>query len=681
MKSRSLQFFLLLLLSFFLEVFLFNIRSFELIGVRETDIRLSLVRVLEADVASRSTTAVFTTAHDQSFPQDLRNLRVQLLPETKTFKGSIHLSQDGLLAGSNRPFEIIPGIEHSAVIALYPSKPVSGMTITFEGDTPAALNVMLNQSIPVRVNGLRVGLIFLLLTLLWLIRPQSPLFRILFDSQQWTQKASLAGLLFLQIAFLTFSMISTYPSFSDAVAKGNLREEDFIFKQPYQLLTESLLQRRTALLEMPPERLAQADNPYDPSQRIDQFPPYLWDMSYYNQRYYVYFGIVPAVVFYIPYTLLFHRYPLNDFAVLFFAIAGSIGLAALYLQLIRRAFRTLPLPLVWIGLASLFNAVFLSWFVRRSFSYELALVSAFCFIVCGLALNLSAGINKKWSMLRIFCGCLCMALAVGCRPTALLASLLNIPILFPLFFTEPLGGGKKTVRWRSIFAAAAPYLFVGAGLMVYNQTRFGSVLEFGRRYQLSIQESAVYVNGNPLAAFLIGLFNYLLGSGIRIISDFPFLQANPPLTFNFWGIKEYYPIFASAAVSPFALFLLFPRIYWQRLRMRGAAFSSFFVLLIFLSILLSGISGYAVGTIQRYALDFSWMVALAALLAAFSIYERMQERGMEKVFFGGMLICFLISLSFQLPLSLGESFFGKSWLHLMNPLFFKKITYFFSFWL
>ena len=50
--------------------------------------------------------------------------------------------------------------------------------------------------------------------------------------------------------------------------------------------------------------MAELENPYDTAARQAAAPDALWDVAYYNGRYYVYFGIVPCLLFQLPFEAL-----------------------------------------------------------------------------------------------------------------------------------------------------------------------------------------------------------------------------------------------------------------------------------------------------------------------------------------------------------------------------------------
>ena len=74
----------------------------------------------------------------------------------------------------------------------------------------------------------------------------------------------------------------------------------FVYEQ-YGALAHSLLNGRLDLRQDPPEELLALDNPYDSTAREAAQVNSLWDHAYYNGRYYVYFGIVPCLLFQLPF--------------------------------------------------------------------------------------------------------------------------------------------------------------------------------------------------------------------------------------------------------------------------------------------------------------------------------------------------------------------------------------------
>ena len=78
----------------------------------------------------------------------------------------------------------------------------------------------------------------------------------------------------------------------------------FVYQQ-YGALAHSLLNGRLDLEADPPAELLALDNPYDAGARdAAQINDIHWDHAFYNGRYYVYFGIVPCLLFQLPFEAL-----------------------------------------------------------------------------------------------------------------------------------------------------------------------------------------------------------------------------------------------------------------------------------------------------------------------------------------------------------------------------------------
>ena len=78
----------------------------------------------------------------------------------------------------------------------------------------------------------------------------------------------------------------------------------FVYQQ-YGALAHSLLNGRLDLEADPPAALLALENPYDAGARdAAQLNDIHWDHDFYNGRYYVYFGIVPCLLFQLPFEAL-----------------------------------------------------------------------------------------------------------------------------------------------------------------------------------------------------------------------------------------------------------------------------------------------------------------------------------------------------------------------------------------
>ncbi|MHC1771398.1 MAG: hypothetical protein AB9907_06590 [Flexilinea sp.] len=673
---------IILLISIVAEVFLFNIRSFELIGSSSEQVIHFQSSTLAETTEDGIQKLILTVEGTDGIPSDLRNLLIQFENEpADIIKGTVHTDEKDFLAGHTRELKIIPGVEHSRHVYLYPSGRVTGVTIVLENTVPQNISLGFNTPVPIRINGYRLAAIFIFLLVLYVIRPGSPFYHIRFDLSTNSQKIVFSILILSHFAFLLFTAVSTYPDL-----KTMFRSDNFAFwnKDHYQLLTEAIKNRSFSLLAKPPEVLLTLDNPYDAEERLAKNisdAEIFWDTAYYHGKYYIYFGIMPVITLLLPFKLLTGDYLLNDFAVLLFAMIGSLGLLYCFVWILKHFFPDISVVVALIGASILLNSTGLVWCIRRPLSYELAMVSAFCFAVCGFAFNLSAFDNEKYRNLKLIAGCALMACAVGCRPTAVFISFLNIPIFLPLLFNR-----EKDRNFRKNIGTALsiliPYSVVALFLVYYNFARFGSVTEFGQNYQLTIVDNRACSSGPPLSNYLLGIINLVFRGGTILSTDFPFLVAPDPLTFGFGGTKFWKNSFSAASICPLIYLLLFIPLYRTSIWNRGKFFLALFAGFTVIPLLIAAFVGSTVGTYQRYIMDFSWMLVLAGLIAAFMVIEVFQVNNLEKVSQVLLILCLIINLGYLITLFCGEAQLDvKNYFEFHNPIFFNKIAYSFMFWL
>jgi tetratricopeptide (TPR) repeat protein len=248
----------------------------------------------------------------------------------------------------------------------------------------------------------------------------------------------------------------------------------------YNLLVQGFRAGQLSLKKQVPPGLEQLADPYDP----DANAPYrsasygTYDLSYYKGRFYLYFGIAPALILFWPFVALTGHYLFHRQAVAIFCATGFLVSVGLLRGLWRRYFAEVHVGVVAacalaLGLATLMPAMF-----PRSEVNEVA-------ISCGYMLTMLA-LGALWGALHeperrcrwLAAASAAYGLAVGARPSLLLgAVILLVPVAQ--------AWRERRQIWVLLTAAAGPIVLIGLGLMLYNYLRFDSPLEFGQRYQLA----------------------------------------------------------------------------------------------------------------------------------------------------------------------------------------------------
>jgi tetratricopeptide (TPR) repeat protein len=243
----------------------------------------------------------------------------------------------------------------------------------------------------------------------------------------------------------------------------------------YNLLVQGFRAGQLSLKKELPPGFAQLADPYDPAVNV----PYgLLDLSYYKERFYLYFGVMPAVVLFWPYAALTGHYLSQKDGGVVFCVVGFLASVGLLCALWRRYFAEVSMAVVAAGTLALGLATFTTALLARCDVYEVS-------ISCGYALTMLA-LAAIWKALHeperrgwwLAAASLAYGLAVGARPSLLFgAVILLVPVAQ--------AWGERRKMWALLLAATGPIILIGIGLMLYNALRFGNPFEFGQHYQLA----------------------------------------------------------------------------------------------------------------------------------------------------------------------------------------------------
>lgn len=325
----------------------------------------------------------------------------------------------------------------------------------------------------------------------------------------------------------------------------------------YNLLARGLLAGHLSLDKETPPALAGLGDPYDPETNRDLRlnPLYrLNDLSYYRGRLYLYFGIAPALLLFLPWHLLTGGWMAHWVAVALLCSAGLAANLSLVHAVRRRNFPAAPAWILGVCTLVLGLGSYAPLLAARGDMWEIPI--AFSYLCVSIALRAIWEVlgNPAHAVRWLALGSAAMGAAFAARPTVLPnAALLLLPFLDPQLRRSP----------RAWSAAVVPLTLGGAGVALYNFLRFGSPVEFGVRYQLA----GVYVA--KLHAFsptYVGTnLGFYLFQPVRWSSLFPFvhepllgpLRAHLPVGHG--GVEQISgallnaPILWAAAAVPFLL--------------------------------------------------------------------------------------------------------------------------------
>jgi len=425
------------------------------------------------------------------------------------------------------------------------------------------------------MNSIIFGVIFwvLLLGTVWLVRPGSGLLRI--TMERWTAAHTLVTVLVLAALIGSSSFLMTLCPMWNGEITAKLMEETearakemaagagneewmdtaaaavsmdepntdpdryaIKNKNQYELMADALLKGQVYLEYGDMDRrLLEMPNPYDTKARRELGVRYHWDHAFYKGRYYMYFGVVPVFLLFIPFKLITGASLTTYHATQVFVGMSIIGLFLFFRLLSKRFFPKLSFP-VYLFLGAAISVTSMVHCVAKPAMYMTAFAAAFCMEIWSVYFYVKAvwaTEDENRAIFRAFLGALFGALAFGCRPSIALGNLIVIPCLI-VFLRGHKFSGKLLLK---LAAAASPYIIIGALLMFYNYIRFENPFEFGQSYQLTVADQSAYGSlfSRLSARGLLNGATFFLTRSEDLVAEFPHIVEG--------GVFYTYPVFGA----------------------------------------------------------------------------------------------------------------------------------------
>lgn len=468
-------------------------------------------------------------------------------------------------------------------------------------------SIQLNVESPMIFSVVRILVMYFMIFLYLIFRSVSPLYKI--NISKILKKTMTVLLIIIEIAFAGIVSFSN-PSF--------IVTEEPTSKE-YQKLAISWSEGNLSLSDKPSEELSNLENPYDYSERRSESVDYLWDYSYYNNQYHVYFGAGPVLIYYLPYYLLTGTDLLNCIALFVSAIIFIILVHLLIDKIQKRYFENVPYIMVLLLTATVIFGSGIVYLAKKSVIYNIPILTGLAFTSLGLYFWIASKKKGDCNLdnKKLFCGSLSMAFVLLCRPQLVLGSFIAIP----LFWNEIRNFKSNKLIRKSMFISLIPFAILGSLVCYYNFVRFDSIFEFGVNYNLTVNDVSRRVF--EFDRYSDGIYKYFLEFP-RIINKFPFLSSTN-LETNYIGMTVYEPTFGGLFVSNAILFsgLLIFKIkrYFKNLEIYNIGVMSIVIgfVICILDIQLSGI-------IQRYFYDFSFFFFIAMVIALFAFIDKHSNR-------------------------------------------------------
>ena len=273
----------------------------------------------------------------------------------------------------------------------------------------------------------------------------------------------------------------------------------------------------------PDPRLLALPNPYDPEQNAGLR---LLDVSLFEGRYYLYFGVVPWLLLFVPWFIATGQFLSDAAAIWVFCAVGLGAYAGALFQVWRRWFAAVSLRLLLA--AGLVLAVASGAWPLLALPQMTQVPPAAAYMLLGLACYalVCAEVHPSARRPWLAAAMIAAGLIMGCRPNYAPTVALLAGWAFFRVWT-----GQPAKRSRSLLFVFFPLAIIGALLAAWNFLRFGHPLEFGFSYQLVAVNRAAGEGELSVRYLPFNLHRYVVG-GARWTDYFPFIAGEVPGPFH-----------------------------------------------------------------------------------------------------------------------------------------------------
>ena len=408
----------------------------------------------------------------------------------------------------------------------------------------------------------------------------------------------------------------------------------------YSQLTGNLLHGKLYLPWNPDPKLLELKNPYDPEARGDAH--FTWDISLYRGKYYMYWGVAPALTFVAPYLLVSSNFPLECTIALWFALAGAVFGYLLMLNLLEGIQKKPPSGFQrYFGALLILGSLPYGLLLTRSHIYEQAIFSGHAYAMASLYLfHLVSTKKEKFSRVRLgyaLAG-FCYGLALMSRPTY---ALLSPAFLFISYFSNSI---RLKEQAKYFFMSLGPLIVL---MLAYNYFRFESPFEFGFFYQLNQLNMSKWGFDWHDSVFATSAFLFQWPS---YSAQFPYVHL---LRFGENWIRYSHrnmndEVIGLFCIAPFSVFL-----FWDRKKIAREFHSQILLVLMIIGFLLMGVCATA-GINVRYEMEFLPMFVIPALAWGLSEWSRtrsfFKRTLLTATFFYVIQFGFFSSFAFEMKL-------------------------------
>ena len=556
--------------------------------------------------------------------KEYKNLYLHFNTEDMNLYINIHEKKVGSEEYTFKKYVLIdPTIDAYGYISLKDMNDVSSLKIEFDIDSSRYLNdaskptimvdkISFDAYFPLVINPLRLGGIFGLLLIGFnfvKLFAKNELKQELTIYQKLEKVVLFGGAIAVSYFFI-MALINHGAYFTkyDELFLGGTSSNNIYYQQ-----LDAYIKGQLHLDQPVDPNLAALANPYDPYKRAGM--TVLWDHAFYNGKYYCYYGHAPIYLVMLPVYWISKYVPSNLFVLQLGTLFSIFAFLLAALQIIKLFIKKTNTPFIILTLiAMIFGSLLLcnNTYEYGGMIYRIPYAYANGFLFLTIYLFIKGYQAQKGRFIYFIFTALSLVFIVLSRPLEVVYLLLFIPVIVKMV-KAGLSNKKQMILdyVPAIGIVLAGAIFVCA----MNFMRFGSPLEFGEHYQLTVADCTK--NHLSIDGVLPTIFHYFIQAP-------KYNEANMVLSYSYTSEKfESHP-YVTCSIGlifmPVALLmLLIPYIFKKGDDISFRIFVYASPALIFL---VAFINYCFAGVCPRYLNDFAPWAALVGGLVALKAIEK-----------------------------------------------------------
>lgn len=545
------------------------------------------------------------------------------------------------------------------------------LDVTFEDvkEDFTVSELVINPSYKPSFNFLRFSFIFMFIALIFVLKQKKSVQAVKEMSFSWASTLAVSLCLIMSGITLFFCLTEGRKVFYPYPLEGEIKSFS-----PYIQQFDAFIKGQLHIDVQPSAELLALENPYSPSERNGV--SFMFDRAFYEGKYYSYFGIAPIIAVYLPIYLLSGFIPGDSVVMGIFSVITAVFLPLAVIEWTKLRGKNPP----WIAAVCAVGTYFASMVLivqrGRAAFYYIASIAAMAFVSAFLYFILKALQCEKKSKKSIFLllAGTGFALAFLSRINAVLPVSFAIAGFIVIYAVKNIKGRKTKSFIGEMTFLGLPVAAAVIFTFLYNNARFGSPLQFGTDYQLTVANASEY------ELFAGGIFSTLFHYFIQpLVSNefFPYIGLNISRIADY-GKSIYIDSNFGLFAIPFMLSLLLSPILFKSKNISKNI--KIILALSLISLPVTAFLNYCLGgVIFRYTADLTLFAAFVSAIILLEVFALMRKKyGEEAGNTAGKYITVFTAVTvvivFALTLSLNVNFAEY------DPDVYMAVKDFFVFW-